>query len=155
FARVRQARVVLALIGPRWLQTTDSEGRRIDDPNDWIRRELVEAFAAGVRVIPVLTDGAELPAEGELPSDLAALTRCRLRRLRYRDAGRDVDRLMTDLIEMDPDLGVVARRLQGVPRELPAATTGFTGRVRELDLLSQALASATGVQAGAGRAGVV
>src|SRR5262249_28546973 len=56
FARVRQARVVLALIGPRWLQTTDSEGRRIDDPNDWIRRELVEAFAAGVRVIPVLTD---------------------------------------------------------------------------------------------------
>jgi tetratricopeptide (TPR) repeat protein len=154
-ARVRQARVVLAVIGPRWLQTTDSEGRRIDDPNDWIRRELVEALAAGVRVIPVLTDGAELPAEGELPSDLAALARCQFRRLRYRDAGRDVDRLVADLIEMDPDLGVVARRRRGVPRQLPAVTTGFTGRVRELDLLGQALASATGVQAGSGRAGVV
>jgi hypothetical protein len=58
--RVRQAAVVLAVIGSRWLAAAGPGGRRrIDDPADWIRRELVEAFAAGVRVIPVLTDGAD------------------------------------------------------------------------------------------------
>jgi hypothetical protein len=46
--RVRSARILLAVIGPRWLTATDITGRRrIDDPADWIRRELVEAFAAG------------------------------------------------------------------------------------------------------------
>jgi hypothetical protein len=48
--RVRSARILLAVIGPRWLTATDPTGRRrIDDPADWIRRELAEAFAAGVR----------------------------------------------------------------------------------------------------------
>src|SRR5262249_51832577 len=61
---VGSAQVLLLVIGPRWLAATDPMGRRrIDDPADWIRRELAEAFAAGVRVIPVLTDQAELPRE--------------------------------------------------------------------------------------------
>src|SRR5712691_9725484 len=55
-ARVRGCRVLLAVIGPRWLTTVGAGGRRIDDPADWVRRELVEALTAGVRVIPVLTD---------------------------------------------------------------------------------------------------
>jgi hypothetical protein len=39
--QVRHARVVLAVIGPRWLTAADASGRRrIDDPDDWIRREL-------------------------------------------------------------------------------------------------------------------
>ena len=84
--RVRSARVILAVIGPRWLSATDSTGRRIDDPDDWIRRELVEAFTAGVRVIPVLTDHALLPAEAELPADIAALSRRQARPLRHRES---------------------------------------------------------------------
>ena len=55
-ARVRDCGVLLAVIGPRWLSAAGTGGqRRIDDPADWIRRELAEAFAAGVRVVPVLT----------------------------------------------------------------------------------------------------
>jgi hypothetical protein len=47
--RVRSARVLLAVIGARWLSATDPAGRRrIDDPADWIRRELAEAFTVGV-----------------------------------------------------------------------------------------------------------
>jgi hypothetical protein len=45
--------------------------RRIDDPGDWLRREIVEAFSHGLRVIPVLLDGVTLPAEAELPDDIA------------------------------------------------------------------------------------
>src|SRR5215475_12951377 len=42
--RVRRSAVVLAVIGTRWLTTTGpGGGRRIDDPADWIRQELVAA----------------------------------------------------------------------------------------------------------------
>jgi hypothetical protein len=107
--RVRRARVVLAVIGSRWLTVAGpGGGRRIDDPADWIRRELVEAFSAGVRVIPVLTDGARMPTESELPGDLAVLGRCQFRRLRHRDATVDLARLTDDLAALDADLGAVA-----------------------------------------------
>src|SRR5882757_9953594 len=38
--RVRSAQILLVVIGPRWLTVTDSTGRRrIDNPDDWVRRE--------------------------------------------------------------------------------------------------------------------
>ncbi len=108
--RVRGCRVLLAVIGRRWHASVDAEGRRrIEDPHDWIRRELVEAFAAGVRVIPVLTDGASMPAEADLPTDIARLGRCQYRRLRHREATADLDRLRTDLTAADPALAAAAR----------------------------------------------
>ena len=97
--RVRSARVLLAVIGPRWLTATDAMGRRrIDDPEDWLHRELAEAFASGVRVIPVLTDEAELPREVDLPADIAALSRSQFRRLRPRVPTSDLARIVADLI---------------------------------------------------------
>jgi hypothetical protein len=96
--RVRSARVVLAVVGPRWLAATDSSGRRrIDDPEDWIRRELAVAFAVGVRVIPILTDDATLPTADELPADIAALAGRQFRRLRHRDASMDLGRITADI----------------------------------------------------------
>ena len=42
--RVRSTQVLLAVVGPRWLTAADPSGRRrIDDPDDWIRRELAHA----------------------------------------------------------------------------------------------------------------
>ena len=153
--RVRQARVVLAVIGTRWLAVEGSAGgRRIDDPADWIRRELAEAFAAGVRVIPVLTDGAVMPTEAELPEDLRELGRCQFRRLRHRDAGADMERLVSDLAAADCGLSAAARRRRGVPRQLPTAPSSFIGRARELDRLSETLAAAAD-RGGTERAGVV
>lgn len=90
------------MIGPCWLTATDLTGRRrIDDPEDWIRRELVEAFAAGVRVIPVLTDDAILPREAELPADIARLSRCQARWLRRREHVAGLARIAGDLIAVD------------------------------------------------------
>jgi tetratricopeptide (TPR) repeat protein len=134
---VRTARVVLAVISTRWLAASGPDGtRRIDDPADWIRRELVAAFAAGVRVIPVLTDGAEMPTESDLPTDLAPLARCQYRRLRHRDAAADLARLVTELADLDEDLAAAARESPPtrwpVPNQLPAAARYFTGRDDEL-----------------------
>jgi tetratricopeptide (TPR) repeat protein len=139
--RVRSARLLLAVIGPRWLSATDpaTGRRRIDDPADWIRRELAEAFAARVRVIPVLTDHADLPAEADLPADIAALSRCQYRHLRRREPTADLARIAADLTSLDPALGAALRSPPSVPprgpRQLPADTALFTGRGQEFEQL--------------------
>src|SRR5499433_1679199 len=54
--RLRACSVLVVVIGPRWLTLTDPAGqRRIDDPRDWIRREIAEALSGGLRGVPVLT----------------------------------------------------------------------------------------------------
>lgn len=69
--------VLLAVIGPRWTSATDVDGtRRLDDPQDLVRREIARALERpDVEVIPVLVDGAEMPRERDLPPDLAPLSR--------------------------------------------------------------------------------
>ncbi len=69
--------VLLAVIGPRWASLQDDAGRRrLDDPNDYTRLEIATALARpDVRVIPVLVEGAEMPAGEALPEDLKALSR--------------------------------------------------------------------------------
>jgi hypothetical protein len=53
--RLRDCKVMLALIGPTWLDGRDEAtgDRRIDDPYDWVRVEIVAALAQGVHVIVV------------------------------------------------------------------------------------------------------
>lgn len=93
--RVRDSRVVLAVIGPSWLTATAPDGSRlIDNPADWIRRELVEAFRAGAEVIPVLTDHATMPTAAELPADIAQLGRTQYQRLGQRSAHTDLPQLV-------------------------------------------------------------
>lgn len=114
--QVRSARVVLAVIGPHWLTVSDSSGRRrLDDPQDWTRRELAEALSIGIPVIPVLTDLATLPTKTELPADIAALSECQYRHLRRREANSDLARLITDLTSLDTTLAEIASGRADVP----------------------------------------
>jgi hypothetical protein len=77
--RIRQAiescNVALVLIGRRWLDAEDEKGaRRIDNPEDWVRREVEEALhAPDVTVIPILIDGATMPKVDQLPQELSEL----------------------------------------------------------------------------------
>jgi hypothetical protein len=73
---VGSADVLIAVIGRQWLTVTDDDGnRRIDDPEDLLRMELEAALEKGKRVIPVLVDGAKMPAKKDLPKELAPLRR--------------------------------------------------------------------------------
>ena len=103
--RLRACGVLLVVIGPRWLNTCDEAGgRRIDDPLDWVRREIVVAFAVGLRVIPVLLDGGRLPSAGELPEDIAGLARRQYVPLRRRYFEVDLKELAKRIIEEDAEL---------------------------------------------------
>ena len=87
--------VLLALIGDRWLSATDDEGRRrLDDPNDFVRIEIEGALQRGVRVIPILVDGARMPRPGELPPSLAGLARRQALDLSPRHFDTDTDRVL-------------------------------------------------------------
>src|SRR5512142_3533958 len=66
--------VLLALIGPDWLDTKDSAGaRRLDDPGDFVRQEIALALDRGKTVIPVLFDDTPVPPAHRLPDILKDL----------------------------------------------------------------------------------
>jgi formylglycine-generating enzyme required for sulfatase activity len=72
---IEQSSVVLALIGPSWIEAQDPRTgqRRLDDENDFVRIELRKALQRDIPVIPVLLDGAVMPRADQLPADLTAL----------------------------------------------------------------------------------
>lgn len=90
--------VVLAVVGPDWLDIRNAEGqRRLDDPGDFVRLEIESALEAEVPVIPVLVEGARMPEAEALPESLRAFSRCQaveLAESRWRD---DVERLIRQL----------------------------------------------------------
>lgn len=87
--------VVLAVIGPDWLDARDAAGkRRLEDPGDYVRLEIEAAFAAGVEVVPVLVEGAAPPDAARLPASLAALSRCQAVELSDGRWRYDADRLI-------------------------------------------------------------
>lgn len=91
---VRNARTVLALIGPRWLELLHERAAAGDDV---LHGELAAALAAGVRVIPVLVDGATLPPAAQLPQDLRGLLECQAAPLRSDRFDDDARALMLSL----------------------------------------------------------
>jgi len=65
-AAVTSCDALLALIGHQWLAAAAG-------PNDFVRVEIESALTRGIRVIPVLVDGARMPTAAELPPGLAML----------------------------------------------------------------------------------
>lgn len=75
-AALANCSVFIPLIGDDWLGITGTDGRRrLDDPGDLVRREVAAALRRGVPVIPVLLEGATMPAAESLPEELRPLTR--------------------------------------------------------------------------------
>jgi hypothetical protein len=93
---VAACQVLLAVIGPNWLTTTDERGRRrLDDPDDIVRLEIEAALARDVRVIPILVEGAVMPGRDDLPESLASLARRNALFIRHESFRYDTGRLVT------------------------------------------------------------
>ena len=71
---IAESDIVLAIIGPQWLGASDvSHRRRIDQEDDWVRRELEFALGSTKTVIPIAC-GCGLPKKGDLPTSIQGLT---------------------------------------------------------------------------------
>jgi tetratricopeptide (TPR) repeat protein len=105
--RVAGAGAVLVLIGPRWVDATDSRGRRrLDSPDDFVRIEVFSALKRDIPVLPVLLDEARMPAEAELPELIRLLSNKQALRVRHDRFDADVEGVA----------GAVGRLLAAPPR---------------------------------------
>ncbi|MGC2122269.1 MAG: TIR domain-containing protein [Xanthobacteraceae bacterium] len=96
--RVAECDVVLAVIGKGWIDARDPAGaRRLDDPDDFVRIEIVSALGQDKRVIPVLVGEAQMPRPDELPDALKPLARRNAVRLTHERFRADVQGLIKAL----------------------------------------------------------
>jgi WD40 repeat protein len=120
---LRSCRIVLVVIGQSWLTVTGADGRpRIGDPADHVAVEIATALRHGLPVLPVLADGARMPAHHELPSSLAELSRRNAVRVDHESFGRD-SAFITDSVA-----GVV--RIRRRPRRRVDGTIAAALRAR-------------------------
>jgi TIR domain len=95
---VAKCEVLLAVIGPHWLDARDEAGtRRLDDPHDFVRIEIGAALQRNIPVIPILLDGAKVPKGNELPKDLEELSMRNGLDVRHASFHNDIDRLVRGL----------------------------------------------------------
>jgi hypothetical protein len=94
--------VLLAVIGRDWLAVDQKTGaRRIDDPRDHLRIEVESALERDIPVIPVLVQGASVPAEADLPESLRPLAYRNAQQVRPDpDFNNDIDRLLRGLEQL-------------------------------------------------------
>lgn len=153
-----QVETVLVVIGPRWLEVRDNAGRRrLEDPADYVRREIEGALVREIRVVPVLVGEAEMPSEHHLPENIRPLARRNSVSLRDVHFGADVGRLLdaidSELSDTDAgetegqskpdavDLGRSGYHQGQRLSTLPARYASFVGRQRELGELRSRLDS--------------
>ena len=86
--------LLIAVIGKGWLTATDEDGaRRLDNPENFVRIEIATALERGIRVIPVLVDGASMPRSRDLPDQLQSLVRRQALQLSHDRFRTDSERL--------------------------------------------------------------
>ena len=98
-AAIQGASVVLVVIGPQWADARDRSGRqRLEDPQDWVRLEVEKALASDqAQVVPVLVDGATMPAASALPDSLRPLTEHQAFALTVEKWSSDLDALVASI----------------------------------------------------------
>jgi hypothetical protein len=96
---IKHCQVLLALIGPQWTTITDKNSgqRRLDNPDDLVRREIAMALDQRKLVVPVILAGATMPGVDELPEDIRALRDRNACRLDARRWTADINELVRQL----------------------------------------------------------
>ncbi|MFM9614306.1 TIR domain-containing protein [Streptomyces niveiscabiei] len=107
----RHCQALLVLISEEWLEAPDRNdpgGRALDDPEDWVRREIEEALAAEALVVPVFTGRKveQLPP-GRLPRSIAALATRQYTRLELSRFDYDMEQLANRLTRQLPGLAML------------------------------------------------
>lgn len=142
---------MLALIGAAW-----AGGDRIHDDGDFVRLEIAQALASGKKLIPVLVDGASMPARHDLPADISDLGDIQAWHLRTVTFARDADDLAQELLgeptrlKSEPDPATARLKRHSVSALL--GTIAATLLVVGLGLLHALLTGGASVQSTLGSA---
>ena len=120
---------VVALVGPRWMDGVDAQGRS-GGRSDPIVFELTEARARGLAIVPVLVGGAQMPPAARLPAQVRPITELNAAHIRPESADADivflVSRLPQPRVARLPQPGVAPRPVPPEPTETrPRWRTGL------------------------------
>ena len=119
---------LVAIIGREWLTISDATGaRRLDDPEDLVSLEIATALERGIRVVPVLVQGASMPTAADFPESLKALAHRNAQEVSDRSFRSDVQSLIEALEAPEPET---------------QESDGFVGRQSEMAELGAALDAA-------------
>lgn len=92
---ISRSNVCLILIGSAWAGPIPSTGEtRINQDGDFVRLEAEGILASGKLAIPILVEGASIPAASELPQSLEALPTINGAFLRHNSFNNDVEILV-------------------------------------------------------------
>lgn len=89
---------LIVLIGKNWLSAPDDNGTaRIFGDGDFVRIEISSALGRGIRIFPVLLDGAQPPQSHQLPEDMRSIVRRQAISLDYTRFDQDILKLANSL----------------------------------------------------------
>ena len=132
-AAVKSSEVLAVLIGPGW-DVPPLLGR-LDDEQDWVRREILLAHQLGLQIVPVLVDRDDLPPADRLPESVRFVRERQFYRLRSSAPG-GVETLADALaILAAPD----ERRMEAVLDDPPSGPVGVEPTREALDRLARHL----------------
>jgi TIR domain len=101
----RTCDVMLALVGPRWLDGRGPDGHSpLFADGDWVRREIATALAAGRPAAAVRLNGARRLVADDLPPDIRELADRQDITVDRRSYDTDIARLEEQLMEIAPGL---------------------------------------------------
>jgi adenylate cyclase len=104
-----QSDVLIAIIGPRWLDADGSGDARINDETDPVRIEIETALQRGITIMPLLIGGSRMPDPAQLPDSLKKFAFINAAPI---DTGRDFHHHIERLI----------RALDGIPKNVEASS---------------------------------
>jgi TIR domain/Calcineurin-like phosphoesterase len=119
--RLSNCRVFLAVIGPSWLTVKQGFSRRLFLADDIVRLELVAALSRGIPVIPVLVEGATMPAAASLPKSVVALAKLQAVALSTSRFSQDTDAVLVPQVKASVDTSPLPTETAGVERSKIAA----------------------------------
>ncbi|MFJ9630582.1 TIR domain-containing protein [Streptomyces sp. NPDC101175] len=116
----RRSHVLLALVDEEWIDAPDRNkpGRRaLDDPQDWVRREIEEALASGALIVPLFIGRrVEQLDPRRLPRSIAEIAECQYTRVGLHSLEADLAQLGDRLVRLVPALAPLDR---GTPTDEP------------------------------------
>lgn len=116
---VRRCHVLLVLIHEGWIDEphrSDPGRRELDDPQDWVRREIEEGLSSGALIVPLFIGRkVEQLDPRRLPRSIAELADYQYTRLDLHNQQQDFARIGDRLVQRAPILAQLDRSPQAAP----------------------------------------
>lgn len=112
---VTNSSAILVLIGQRWLESADENGKsRLLDEEDTLRVEIRLGLELEIPILPVLVDKAIMPPSSKLPTDIQALSFKNAHNIDPKQFKRDVDAL---IYHIETAIRIANEKKKAVPLE--------------------------------------